>query len=110
MGSARAEAMAPDVAAGAAAGAAGRATGPSGEGGAALERRISFDHRLQRLLVAAVAAVAVGMVAPDQVEIALPQCPTVRIDLEAEDAQRLAVALAELAPVLARLWPPRPEA
>ena len=37
----------------------------SGEGRAGLELRISLDHRLQRFLVAAVAAIVVGMVAAD---------------------------------------------
>ena len=51
--------------------------------------------------MAAVAAVAVGMVAADQLGIAHPERPPVGVEIEPEHAQMPAVGLAQLAPVLA---------
>src|SRR5687768_7034795 len=74
----------------------------SGEGGAGFEVRISLYHRLQSLLVAAVAAIMVGMVAAQEVGIAAPERAAVGVGAEAEDPQRLAVRLAQFAAVEAR--------
>src|SRR5687767_2047994 len=63
--------------------------GESGKGRTRFEVRISLDHRLQRFLVAAVAAIMVGMVAAQQVGIAPPERPPVGVGAEAEDPQRL---------------------
>src|SRR5687767_11730793 len=73
----------------------------SGKGGAGFELRISLDHRLQRFLVAAVAAIMVGMVAAQEIGIAKSQRAPVGIGSKAEHLQRLAVGRAELAAVLA---------
>src|SRR3954452_8047079 len=71
----------------------------SGEDRPPLERRISVDHRLQCFLVAAVAAVAIGMIEADQLGITGAKPAPVDVEIEAEHAQMLAVALADLASV-----------
>src|SRR4051812_43976538 len=81
-----------------------------GENRAPLERRISLDHCLQCFLVAAVAAVAVGMVKADELGIAGAKAAAVDVEIEAEHAQMPAVALADLAPVGAHPRPPVGEA
>ena len=76
----------------------------SSKGGTGFELRIGVDHGLQRFLMASIAAIMIRMVAAQQMDIALPQSPPVRIRAEAEDAQRLAVAVAELAAVMPRAF------
>ncbi len=52
--------------------------------------------------MASVAAIAVGMVAPDEVRITLPQGAAVGIGAKAQHAERLAIGLAQFAAVPAR--------
>ena len=65
--------------------------------------RISLYHRLQSLLVAAVAAIMVGMVAAQQVRVAAPERAPVGVGSQSQYAQGFTILFAELAPVAARL-------
>src|SRR5579875_2877011 len=75
----------------------------SSEGGGVAQPLIGLDHRLQHAFVAAVAADAIGVAAPEQLGIALAQRAAIGDAAEPEHLERASLGIAQRLAVAARL-------